>query len=345
MATTSDDAHFRVFASSLEKAIERCGEVESEEFLERQKRQVDSLISLEKDFKLALIAHVHGEKTYKAFIRFICEQRRNILDARPYFRERQHVFTQRISKALRNRSEKQLYRFSFNYRFVQFVLNSRKWRKGCSILRLATKIHEVRDELITMNMPLAISRANIFYRRTPKAHLTKMDFIQIACEGLMSGIDKFVPPFSKAFRSVAIGRMTGNFIEHYSETTLHFFPTDKRRIYRANKIVGRQPALMDHGIIADHVNKDVVDPAHHTTPSEIASLLAAASIVSADTPIAHDGEPGETVCLVDRFVAPDDNQPDVAYEKKDTMRSLNNAMESELNTIEQKVLRAKGVML
>lgn len=339
MAVMIDDPHFRLFATSLEGAIERFGESDDEDFLSRQKRQVDTLIALEREFKETLIASSQGERIYAAFVKFICDDRRNILDARPYFRERQGTFTQQISKALRRRNAKALYRFRFNYRFVQFVLNARAWKPKSMITRLAHEIRSIRDELITMNMPLAISRARIFYSRTPKAHLTYMDLIQIACEGLMSGIDKFVPPFSKAFRAVAIGRMTGNFIEQYSETSIHFFPVDKRKIYRANKLVGRSVDAGNYDDLAAKVNHGV-EPQHRTNAAEIANLMAAASTVSTDTPVSDDDE--ETVRVADRFAAPADCQPDVIFEKTSNLRQLAHAMAC-LTPAELKLLKLKGV--
>jgi RNA polymerase sigma factor (sigma-70 family) len=339
MAVMIDDPHFRIFASSLESAIERFGKTEDEDFLSRQKRQVDTLIALEKEFKETLLSIAVGEKIYNNFVKFICNERKNILDARPYFRERQETFTQHISKALRKRNAKGLYRFRFNYRFVQFVMNVRAWKPRSMITRLARQIGEVRNELVTMNMPLAISRARIFYGRTPKAHLSYMDFIQIACEGLMSGIDKFVPPFSKAFRAVAIGRMIGNFIEQYSETAIHFFPVDKRKIYRGKKLMGRLVGEVDYDELAKKVNAGV-EPAHRTNASEIANLMAAASTVSTDTPTSDDDE--ETTRVADRFAAPADCQPDVIYEKTSTMRRLAEAVKT-LTPFEQKMLRLKGI--
>lgn len=341
MATMVDDPHFRNFAVSLEHAIARWGESEDEDFLARQKRQVETLVALEKEFKRTLIGHSKGEKIYKAFVKFICDDRKNILDARPYFRERQHIFTKYISTALRKRHVRGLYRFNFNFRFVQFVMNYCAWRPRSPLRKIADAIQVSREELITMNMPLAISRARIFYSRTPKAHLTYMDLIQIACEGLMSGIDKFVLPFSKAFRSVAIGRMTGNFIENYSETQIHFFPVDKRKLYRANKMVGRG-ASSDFDEIAAGVNRDVAEKAHRTTAAEIANLMSAASTVSSDTPIGDDED--EVVRVADRFAAPIDVQPDVICERQDSLTRLGSAM-SVLNEQELKVLKLRGVSL
>jgi DNA-directed RNA polymerase specialized sigma subunit len=174
-----------------------------------------------------------------------------------------------------------------------------------------------------------------------------MDFIQIACEGLLAGIDKFVPPFSKAFRSCAIGRMTGNFIEDYSATLIHFFPVDKRKIYRANKLVGRQVEVVDYDKLAAGVNKnkdgETVEVAHRTNAAEIANLMAASSTVSTDATAGND-EDNDTMPAhqVDRYAAPTDTQPDVIYEEMDNRRALARAL-LKLNPFERKLLRLKGV--
>lgn len=335
----TEDTHFRQFATSLESAIKRFGVPDGSDFLKMQKRQVESLVALEKDFRTTLIEHYMGEKTYRAFIRYICDKKRNILAARPYFRERQEIFTSQISKALRDRNIKKMQKFNFNFNFVQFVLGSFAWKKKSKLMLIAKKIADIRHELVTMNMPLAISRARIFYSRTPRAQLEYMDLVQIACEGLMSGIDKFVLPFSKVFRSVAIGRMTGNFIENYSETLVHFYPVDKRKIYRANKLIGRQAEQINFEELAKKVN-DGVERAARTTPSELAGLLAAQSYVSTDQ--STDNE--DPVRIESRFAAPSDCQPDIICERMDTYRSLNEAI-AKLTPLEQKLLKLRGLSL
>lgn len=337
MIQYSEDEHFRQFAQSLEMAIDKYDLTKDQ--LLRQEQQVDTLVALEKEFRQTLIKHPWGPGVYRDFVKMICDEKRNILAARPYFRERQADFTSQISKALKNRSEKALYRFRFNYQFVLFAVKARKWRQGSKIAQLAKKISDVRTEIIEMNMPLAISRARIFYSRTPKSQLTMMDFVQIACEGLMSAVDKFVPPFSKVFRSVAIGRMVGNFIEQYSETLIHFYPTDKRKLYRANKLIGRFAGGVDYDTLAEEINKGVED-VHRTNASEIADLMAAASCVSTDTPAPGDPEAGDAVA---RFSAPEASRPDVIVEKASVMNALGEAIANDLTVFQQKLLKLKGV--
>lgn len=338
-----DENHFRLFASSLEAAIARENVPDDVDFLKLQKKQVETLVKTEKEFRKAICSYRSGrtdKHIYGAFIKFICEEKRNILAARPFFRERQTVFTKSISQALKDRDVKALQKFNFNYHFVQFVLKHYKWPPNHRLVRLGRQITEMRAALVTMNMPLAISRARIFYSRTPKAQLEYMDLIQISCEGLMSAIDKFVLPYTSAFRSVAIGRMTGNFIEQYSETLVHFYPVDKRKIYRANKLLRRNTDTIDFDVLAEKVNTGVEKPGR-TNPSELAGLLAAQSYVSTEQTV-RDGE--EEVGVADRFAAPASCQPDVQFEAMDTYRALRRAY-SNLSLLDQKILRLKGVSL
>lgn len=331
--------HFKTFARQLERAIGRYGDLSEEDLTERQKRQVERLVSLENEFRRTLIRHTEGAAVYRDFITYISKEKGNILAARPFFRERQDVFTSHISVALKNQNEKGLYPYHFNYQFVAFVKKVRRWKHDSRLMRLARMIEQSRMELVEMNMPLAISRARIFWSRTQKSHLDYMDLIQIAAEGLMSAVDKFVLPYTPVFRAVAIGRMLGNFIEQYSETMIHFFPTDKRKIYRANKVVGKFRDTVDYQRIADEVNRGV-DRAHMTTADEIANLLSAASLVSADAQVSD--QDGDGIDLLERFSSAPEEQPDRLVEDSEAHGLMRDAFGA-LSLLEKKLLRLRGV--
>lgn len=342
--------HFRSFASSLELAIARYGHLTEEKVEELQKKQVEKLIQLETNWRLTLIKHNNCEKAYTAFIAHICDERKNVLTARPFFRERQKVFTKSISVALKKRAWRRLLKFHVNWYFINFVMKSMKWRANSPMVRLTNEIAKARIELVETNLPLAISRSRIFWSRTPKSHLSFMDFISIATEGLLSAVDKFVLPYSKVFCSVAIGRMVGNFIEAYSDTMLHFYPTDRRKIYRANKFMSRHvkgdfeiEQMVTEVNKANKVNSKTVvkqlTPKQLTSQSEITDLVAAATIVSADTKAPGDVDVPNNIC---RFEAPDDCRPDVRYEKAQTLNAMYTAT-SKLSLIDKKLLRMKGL--
>jgi DNA-directed RNA polymerase specialized sigma subunit len=338
-----DDDHFRNFAGILEKAIAKYDKGDDEDQpVVLQKQQVEGLVSLEDEFRLALAEHPQGQLVYQNFIKHICDVKKNILAARPYFRERQGVFTKEISKALKSRQAQELQKFHFNYEFVLFAMDDRDWT-GTRIEELARRIKDLRWELVEMNLPLAISQARFFWSRTPKSHLTFMDLVQITSMGLMAGIDKFCLPYIPAlFRYTVIGRMIGNLIEQYSETLVHFYPGDKRKIYRANKAASRSGGEIDFEKIAEAVNKEV-DDEHLTTPAEIADLMAAASTVSADSPVqGPDDEEGGMP--LDGFAADESTHPDVRVETHEAMVSMFQAIRG-LSLLEQKLLKLRGLPL
>lgn len=342
-----DDQHFRLFTANVERAIAKYGKVADDQLSARQEAQVNRLSDLEEQFRTALIKHPWGPVIYRQFVHFICEEKRNILAARPYFRERQTVFTSEISTALKRRADLSLYPFHFNYQFVLFVLGCKPWknnRRGARILRLAKEISDIRTELMEMNLPLAISRARIFFSRTPQAHLEHMDLVQITAEGLMAGIDKFVGAYTPSWRAMVIQRMVGNLIENYSETLLHFYPGDKRKLYRANKMRNRHGENPDFEQLANEVNEGA-DAEQQTTAEEIADIMAASSTVSAETPVsvAGDEEPSEAL-LVHGFAADESTHPDVRYEQAESMALMQRAFAS-LPLLHQKLLRLRGVSL
>lgn len=136
-------------------------------------------------------------------------------------------------------------------------MESRKWGKNCILNTLFQKIKDIRDEMITQNLPLAISRARIFWSYTPESHLSYVDLIDIAAEGLTISVDKYVIPpggYTRIFRSVSIGRMVSGFIEEYSNTLIHFYPNDKNKLYKANKLL-KDKTNIDYDYVSEELTK------------------------------------------------------------------------------------------
>lgn len=350
MAKLEIDKHFKLFAENLEQALTKYDEVPSEALLAHQREQIRRLVTLETKLREVIITHPWGPGVYKDFISFICDKRNNILAARPYFRERQSVFTKYISRALKNRNDKALYRYRFNWSFVQYVLKARKWPQGGKVVTLAKEIASVRRELLEQNLPLAISQARIFWTNTPQSHLSYMDIIQLQCQALLLAIDKFVPPKDsqrmsnkaslaayKIFRAVAIGIMRRDRVNAYSETLIHFYPGDKAKIYRALKALRRMVGEIDHDVVAKHVNHDLDDAKYKTDGREIAGLVAAASTTSADF---NPDPEGETIA--ETFPIEEDQRPDLVLEDRQAMTAMRVATDG-LNLFEKKLLRLKGV--
>ena len=343
MAEDSSE-HFRQFAGDLQRAIAKYGHVESNEtaLFALQKAQVERLAALEEEFRVELIRRRNCRRVYEAFITHIRDVQKDILTARPYFRERQTVFSPHISTALRDRSWRRLLKYHINYHFVRFALGATYWHPKSRLRKLGLEIEAARHELVVMNLPLVIARARIFWSRTPKSHMSFMDFISVGVEGLIAAVDKYAGEYSEVWRSVAIGRMVGNFIESYSDTTLHFYPSDHRKLYRANKYLSKHPhGTHDLEEVAAAVNKTTKRKrGHRTTPDEIASLLAAASTVSSDSrpPGTEDDVPSNVL----GYEAPDETRPDVIVEREEVLAAVRRLV-SQLPLIDQKLLRLKGL--
>lgn len=330
--------HFRQFAKSLEDII--WGYDTPEDHYTRQKRQVETLVDLERKFRKALINDRRGPKVYEAFVRFVRDERRNILAARPYFRERQDVFKSQIAPALRERKNKALYRFDINYSFIHFAIKAGGFKERDGVMKLARKVEKARQELVEMNIPIAISRARVFARHRQQ-HLEYMDLVQVATEGLIASIDKFVLPYQKSFGAVMYGRITGDLIEANSETLVHFYPSDKRKIYTANKLVkdGKTFDEIARYINAEAKKKDDLDL---TDQHEIQQLHIAAYTISGDSPGKETEASDESP--IHRFEAEETWRPDVRLENIQLQDALRKEL-SNLSLFERKLLRLKGIPL
>lgn len=349
MAKIEIDKHFKLFANNLEQALIKYEAVPEEELLAHQREQIRKLVALETKLREILITHPWGPGVYKDFIKHICDKRKNILAARPFFRERQGVFTRHISVALKNRNDKALYRYRFNWSFVDYVLNARKWPEGGKVATVAREIAAVRQELLEQNLPLAISQARIFWANTPKSHLSYMDIVQIQCQALLLAIDKFVPPNDKRmsekaslaafriFRAVAIGIMRRDRVNAYSETLIHFYPKDKAIIYRALKALRKVVGEVDHEKLAKDVNRELDNEKIKTTGKEVAGLIAGASTVSADFSPDPDGD-----TIIDTYPEDQENRPDTMMEDQQAMSAMRVAAD-DLSLLDKKLLRLKGI--
>lgn len=344
MAKFRYDSHFKHFSIALQELILGYG-IEDQDFTKAQKAQVENLIKLERKFKKILQADTRGHLVYKRFIDFIWQSgkdsRRNTLAARPYFRERQGVFSKGISPAIQNKKFKRLYKFDVNFPFIVFALDSVPWGNNSKIRKAAAEVHMARKGIIEKNMPLAISRARIFRHKTPESHLTYMDLVQISMEGLINAVDKFVLPYTPVFRSVIIGRIVGDLIENYSDKMLHFFPEDRRKIYRANKALKGQKDIGFENL-AEAVNQGTAlnNP---TNSAEIQSLMSASSHFSLDVPVSQSPISSENeTTLSDLVPAEEDTRPDIIVENNQLNDALRIAY-NYLDNIELKYLKMRGI--
>jgi hypothetical protein len=319
---------------------------------EAQKLQVEELLDAERKFKENVLKYRQSTEVYKKFLQKICLKNRNILSARPYFRETATSFSKNITPAIKEDNIEVLKTFDINYQLISFIRSSWLGPFPKRAEELYQRVHKARELLIVINMPLAINRAKLFWRKTPRSHLTLIDLIGICSMGLAAGVDKWCGTYSPVFRSVCIGRMVGNMIDSYSETLLHFYPSDKRILYKANSIRGRR-GIDEAGSLADAVNNAFQEdakegksiPKTKVRVGDLNDLMNAASTISADIPIgdAHADNSNRPLTIYD--FTPDPNvNIEADYEKKEnTSRML--VLASKLPIINRKILRLKGIKL
>ena len=349
MASIDESAqHFQKFSKVVGKAIKTFGHDPKEDLYTMQKGQVEGLEKLENKYRKALIKDPNGAAAYKVFFDHILNVRRNILSARPYFRERRETFAEDVSKAIREGDVKTVQQYHFNFQFVNLIEKNLTF--GKEVQEASKQLRHARQELITMNLPLVISRARIFWSRTHKSHLSFMDMVQIGVEGLCSAIDKFSGTYTEVYRAVIIGRISGNLISDYSATMLHFYPDDKRKLYRANKFKARHihgDYEIDDLVKAVNINPDgepYKGEFASTNPEEIQAIMAAAAIVAIDSLANIEGNDNDSPQpnTISKYAAPEEERPDKRLEHEQSCLVVQQAIKK-LPLIEQKFLRLKGV--
>jgi RNA polymerase sigma factor (sigma-70 family) len=346
------DAHFSKFIDSL--AVILAGYGENTTAL--QASQVNGLVRLEKKFRRALIRHPEGLVTYKCFV----DECKNILGARPFFRERDTVFKSSISGILKVKDHVALTRFNINRRFIDWVLKRRDWgsdKDGQKLLKIAEAHKNLRAELVQCNLPLALSQAKQFHRKNLLSHLDGMDFIQIGAIGMMEAVDKFSGPYRRAFRAVAVGRMVGNWIEENSQTSFHFFPKERQALYRIRKLIRQQTrqtasSEIDYSALHERLNEVEVESGSALTSYSDMLHISAASQMASPKKRSSPGkcEVGAYTSTVNQYSdlgienVPDSEQgrPDMIVEETEARECLGRAIRG-LPLRDQKLLAAKGV--
>jgi DNA-directed RNA polymerase specialized sigma subunit len=308
-----------------------------------QKQQFEELTLAERLFHESILSSQRiSTELYKKFIQLIRVKNKNILSARPFFRESSDTFSAKITPALKANDHEALKVFAINFHFIVFAKKSwiGLWPKKAEILY--RRVERARNVLVENNFPLAINRAKIFYRKTPKGHLSFNDMIEASAMGLCAAVDKYTGSYKSNFCGVIIGRSTGNLIDEYSATQIHFYPTDRRILYRANSIRGRQ-GITDIVELTKAVNdsfaKDLLEGMTAPKPVsvvELSDLLAAASLVSADSNVGEQG-----FGVYDYTPDNTDNAEESFIKKEETSEIARLAQK--LPLINKKVLRLKGI--
>jgi hypothetical protein len=313
--------------------------ISRKDFTIQQKNQVERMMELEDIFRKNLNKYKQSDKIYKKFIMHIKIERGNILTARPFFRENSKTFGAKISPAFKEDNIEEIKKFHINYKFMVFV--QKNWRGNLPEKSVkAWEEHQwVRQKIIENSMPLAINQAMRFYKAVPRNHLNLMDMINASASGLCIGVDKWVGPFSTVFRSVCIGRMKSNIMELYNQTSLHYYPSDKKIIYKSNLLKSREK-IDDPEILLDAINHYLKDQGdkRQLESHELEDLLNGASVKSVETEVDDEG-----FTVYDTLIDESSNV-EKNVEKIDALKKVFTICK-DLKIIERKIIKLKGVDL
>jgi len=309
------------------------------QFTIQQKEQVERMMELEEIFRKNINSYKQSDKIYQKFLMHIKIERGNILTARPYFREDSKTFGNYISPAFKEDDIQKIKEFHINYKFMKFIVKNWRGNLPSKALKSWNEHKYVRQKIIENSMPLAINEAMKFYKAVPKSHLTLMDMINASSSGLCIGVDKWVGPFRTVFRSVCIGRMKSNIMELYNQTSLHYYPSDKKIIYKANLLKSREK-IEDPNKLLEAINQYLEEnnDKRKLEMYELEDILNASNIKSVETEIDNDG-----FNMYDTY-ADETSNVEKNIEKMDVLKNVLIQCEK-LKVIERKIIRLKGVDL
>lgn len=331
---------FRIFAEQLTAEIDKNKSLQM-----TQKQDLEDLMRAETEFRDRLIAHKRGIKMFEDFIQFIRFDNNDILSARPYFRENAKNFSANVTPHLKNVDAEGLSKQKINILFAKWVKDRWKGSFPKDLRESYETIENIRTRLIVDNMPLAINQAKRFFRKVPLSYVEFTDLIGWCAAGLASGVDKWADDeWKPLFRSVCLGRMKGNMIESYSQTMIHFYPQDRRILYKANAIKFRQK-IEDIDELAIAVNKAFKEDAENgvrpikteVTGPQLRLLLAAASHVGADTTATDD----ETYTVYNS--TPDSEDIEDKFIKNDLINKTR-VITKTLPMLQKKIIKLRGGM-
>src|ERR1700688_1477916 len=189
---SSHDPTFAIFAQEVAKGLEQ-NTVDDEGLSQRER--FEELVAAERLFHETLLTYRIHRELYKRFIQLIRVVNNNILSARPFFRETSETFSTKITPALKSRDPDALKQFAINFHFIKFCKDNWIGLYPKKMDNIYKRIEKARTILVRANLPLAINRAKIFFRKTPKGHVSFTDMIQMSAIGLCQGIDKYVGEF------------------------------------------------------------------------------------------------------------------------------------------------------
>lgn len=317
-----------------------------------QKEHVEKLLQLEKDFSAAINGYSQSDEVYRQFVVKIVIKNKNLLTAKPYFRDRSQVFTFHITPAIKDCNTKKLKTFNINYNMIKFIKDSWKGAFPKKADKIFKEIEIIRSQLVENNIPLAINQAKRFYKKVPERGLSLMDMVALCVAGLVVGVDKWSGPYSTVFRSTCIGWMKANLLDAYNETSIKLSPSEKNIVYRASAIKIRRDDISMDDLAAElnataKKDKKLTKKAKNTktkkiTGAELSGLMNAANSVVPVGELLGDGHEISESESFDYLYAKDDVE-NTCVENDILTKAYEMSEKFDILTI--KVMKLKGLFI
>lgn len=290
------------------------------------------LCNLEVQFSKKLRSTAEGRKVYEKFVYKINRMKGGIKVAKPYFRERQDIFSETVNRAIRENKPDMMYAIPINYKFVRYAMENIT-KPSKKILELHEEIKTTREQIISKYLHLALNKAKVFSKSMYIGYADFSDVLQLANEALVLAVDKYVvDENSSSFHVMAIGRIVGHLIAYGSAPSsatigLH----NQKKLYQIRKLMQKTPGIN---------NKEMAEILK-IAEKDIDELIEATKYSSLDQPVNADMEDSS----LGDFVADqkcETNNPHSNTEHSQLVSMLYSKMD-QLSIIEQKVLKLKGI--
>lgn len=300
------------------------------------------LCNLEVQFSKRLRSTAEGRKVYEKFVYKINRMKGGIKVAKPYFRERQDIFSETVNRAIRENKPDMMYDIPINYKFVRYAMENitTKTDKEGNVIKPSKKIIELyedikitREEIISKYLHLALNKAKVFSKSMYIGYSDFSDVLQLANEALVLAVDKYVvDENSSSFHVMAIGRIIGHLIAYgASPSSATIGLHNQKKLYQIRKLMQKNPGIK---------NKEIAEVLK-IAEKEIDELIEATKYSSLDQPVNSDMEDSSLGDYIPDQKG-EQNNPHSNTEHSQLVGMLYSKMD-QLSVIEQKILRLKGI--
>lgn len=284
------------------------------------------LIDQEDAWRNIFLSTQQGKDIYKKFVDYILNERKNILDARPFFRLRQADFLNKVNPFIKEQNYEALFPLRANFTFINWAMPQYHCEHKQQLEVINRKIMQIRNDFLLRNSPLIINRIKIIYHVYPFIYKDIQDLISIASNATLIALDKFVPlideetgqnKYTSVLLSSIIGRINASVFQYNINQKLHMYPKDRKLLSELRK--------MKNGGYLD----DEIAVIMNISESEIERLFNSNQVLTL--------EEGYNVHADDSY------RPDASCEKTEIMKSLQKNIDA-LSILERKMLYLKGML-